>query len=111
MGRMKTTDLCHRVELQQRAATVDDLGQPSTTWQTVGLLWANVRHASGLSAIKSGADTSITKASIRARHGAFNAGQRVVHNSQVFEVQAVLPDGKRQYVDLVCELINGATHA
>ena len=108
---MKATDLRHRIDLQQRVNAVDELGQPSTEWQTVAQLWANVRHASGLSAIKSGADTSVTKASVRVRHGTFDAGQRVLHGGQVFDVQAVLPDGKRQYVDLVCELVNGVTHA
>ena len=103
---MKAGSLNHRVEVQSQQATFDDIGQPSTTWQTVAQLWANVRYVSGLSAIKSGADTSVVKASIRVRHGSFNAGQRVLHDGKVFDIQAVLPDGKRQYVDLVCEAVN-----
>jgi hypothetical protein len=40
--------------------------------------------------------------SIRALHGAFDAGQRVASDGVVFEIQAVLPDGKRKELDLVC---------
>ena len=103
---MKAGSLNHRVEIQTQQNTFDDIGQPSTAWQTVAQLWANVRFVSGLSAIKSGADTSVVKASIRVRHGSFNAGQRVLHDGKVFDIQAVLPDGKREYVDLVCVAIN-----
>ena len=103
---MKPEELRHRVEVQAQQATFDEIGQPSTAWQTVAQLWANVRYVSGLSAIKSGADTSVTKVSIRVRHGAFNAGQRVLHDGKVFDIQAVLPDGRREYVDLVCEAVN-----
>ena len=104
---MKAGLLRDRVTVQAQQATFDDIGQPSTSWETAAQLWANVRYVSGLSAIKSGADTSVTKVSIRVRHGAFNAGQRVLHDGKVFDIQAVLPDGKREYVDLVCQVING----
>ena len=103
---MSEVRLNHRVDLQQQVATFDAIGQPSTTWESVAFLWSDVRFSTGLSAIKSGADTSIGKASIRVRHGAFNAGQRIVYGTQVFDIQAVLPDGKKKYIDLVCEVIN-----
>jgi SPP1 family predicted phage head-tail adaptor len=96
----------HLCELQSRVETVDAIGQPSTAWLTVRQFWGDVRYLSGLSAIKSGADTSIAKVSIRALHGAFDAGQRVVSDGVVFEVQAVLPDGKRKELDLVCMVTN-----
>lgn len=106
---MSAGQLRHRVDLQQRVDTVDALGQPSTSWLTTAQLWGDVRYLNGVSAIKAGADTSASKVSIRLRHGTFNAGQRVVYGNEVFDVQAVLPDGKRQYVDLVCECVNADT--
>lgn len=99
---MKAGQLRHRVELQTRVDTFDEIGQPSTSWLTTATIWADIRYLSGLSAIKSGADVSQSKVSIRVRHRAANAGQRVVYGNEVFEIEAVLPDGKRQYVDLVC---------
>lgn len=103
---MSAGQLRHRVSVQSKVATVDDIGQPSTSWLTTEELWANVIHLNGLSAIKAGADTSINKVTIRLRHASFNAGQRVLHEGDVFDVQAVLPDGKRQYIDLICEAVN-----
>ncbi len=103
---MKAGQLRHRVLLQDRVATTDDIGQPSTSWLTVATVWADVRYLSGLSAIKSGADVSLSKCSVRMRQRAVNAGQRIVYGNEVFEIDAVLPDGKREYVDAVCKVIN-----
>ena len=103
---MKAGQLRHRVILQTRVATVDDIGQPSTSWLTTATVWADVRYLSGLSTIKSGADVSLVKCSIRTRYRAVNAGQRIVYGNEVFEIEAVLPDGKREYVDLVCVVTN-----
>ena len=91
----------HYCALQSRVDTVDDIGQPSTSWLTVRSLWANIKYLNGISAIKSGADTSVTKVSIRALYGAFNAGQRIVYDSQVFDIKSVQPDGKRKEVRLL----------
>jgi len=106
---MSAGQLRHRVDLQQKVSGVDEIGQPVTTWESVAFLWGDVRYLTGVSAIKAGADTSASKVSIRLRHGTFNAGQRIVYGDEVFDVQAVLPDGKRQYVDLVAEVINADT--
>ena len=101
---MKAGQLRHRVTLQTLTVGQDDIGQPVTAWADTATVWADVRHLSGLSAIKAGADVSLTKASIRMRYRAVNAGQRVVYGSEVFDVQAVLPDCKKSYIDLVCEV-------
>ncbi len=103
---MKAGQLRHRVALQDRVSTVDEIGQPSTSWLTTATVWADVRYLSGLSALKSGADVSLAKCSVRMRHRAINAGQRIVYGNEVFEIDAVLPDGKREYVDAVCRVIN-----
>ena len=104
--RMKAGQLRHRVFLQDRVSTTDSIGQPSTSWLTTATVWADVRYLSGLSAIKSGADVSLVKCSIRMRYRAFNAGQRIVYGNEVFEIDAVLPDAKREYVDAVCRVTN-----
>lgn len=95
----------HLCTLEQLSGAVDEIGQPSIAWETVRQFYANIKYLSGLSTIKSGADTSISKVSIRALHGAFDAGQRVVSDGVVFEIQAVLPDGKRKELDLVCLVV------
>ena len=103
---MKAGLLRHRVLLQSRLDTVDDIGQPSTSWLTTATLWADVRYLTGLGALKAGADTSIGKCTIRLRHRAISAGQRIVYGNEVFDIKQILPDGKKSYVDCVCEVIN-----
>ncbi len=103
---MNAGSLRHRVTLQTLSAGRDEIGQPLTTWTDTALLWADIRYHSGLSTIKSGADTSIAKVSIRVRHGTFNAGQRVLNGNEVFAIDSVFPDSKKSYVDLVCRVIN-----
>lgn len=103
---MSAGQLRHRVELQSQVATVDDIGQPSTSWLTTATVWADVRYQTGLETIKSGADVSVVRASIRMRYRPVNAAQRVVYGSTVFNVLAVQPDVRKAYVDLVCEAVN-----
>ena len=101
---LKVADLNHRVTLQTLTVGQDAIGQPLTAWTDTAFLWANVRYLSGLSAIKAGADVSLSKVSVRLRYTAVNAGQRVLHGGKVYAIEAVLPDSKREYVDLVCEV-------
>lgn len=103
---MSAGQLRHLVELQSQVATQDELGQPSTSWLTTASVWADIRYQSGLSSIKSGADVSVVKVSIRMRHRAVNAGQRITHDGVAFNIESVLPDARRAYVDCVCEVIN-----
>ena len=106
---MSAGQLRHRAMLQEQSTVQDELGQPSTAWVDVQALWADIRHISGLETIKSGADTSTVKASIRLRHRAVNAGQRINYGLLNYDIKAVLPDGKREYVNLVCEVNNAVS--
>lgn len=99
-------DLNKRVNIERRTAGYDDLGQPVDTWEIVAAVWGSIRYPSGVAAIKSGADVSIVKASIRIRYKAgLDAGMRASADGQVFNVVAVLPNRSQGYVDLVCERV------
>ena len=103
---MRSGSLRHRVNIEQQTG-VDELGQPLDVWTLVAAVWADIKHLSGVSTIKAGADTSIVQASIRIRHReGLNAGMRVVHGSDIYDIRAPLPDGKRQYLDLVCQKVS-----
>ena len=102
---MKAGLLRHRVTLQTLVAGQDAIGQPTMIWTDTASLWGDVRYLSGLSAIKAGADVALSKASIRLRYRSVNAGQRIVNGGVVFAIQSVLPDARRVYVDLVCQVV------
>lgn len=105
---MQAGRLNRRCVLQTPGTAQDELGQPIPGWTDVATLWADIRMKSGLESIKAGAPVSVVQASIRVRYRAgITAGMRVVHNLQAFNIVAVLPDvGGREYVDLVCEVVN-----
>lgn len=99
--------LNRRINIERRATTQDVLGQPVETWDLVAAVWADIRHMGGMESIKAGADVSTVRASIRIRYRAgIDAGMRVTHGADVYDITAVLPDeARREYVDLVCERV------
>jgi SPP1 family predicted phage head-tail adaptor len=105
---MQAGRLNRRCTLQAPGTTQDELGQPIPGWTDVSTLWADIRMKSGLESIKAGAPVSVVQASIRVRYRAgITAGMRLTHNLQAFNIVAVMPDvGGREYVDLVCEVVN-----
>lgn len=103
---ISAAQLDKRIRLEQRIAGQDALGQPMESWALVTTLWASIRHASGLQTIKAGVDASIVRASIRIRYRAdVDANQRVVHGGVIYGIQAVLPNQREGYIDLVCEVV------
>ena len=104
---MQAGRLNRRCQLQSPSQSVDELGQPIPGWTDVATVWASIRHLSGVESIKADAAVSTVKASIRIRwRTGLNAGMRVVHDAQVYSIEAVLPDvGGREYVDLVAEVV------
>lgn len=101
--------LNRRVTIQRRADGYDEAGQPVTTWEDVATVWANIAGQTGMGAItraQDGVGASIERYSIRIRYReGLDAGMRVVHGSQVFDVRQVRMDfDRREFTDLVCEL-------
>ena len=105
---MQAGRLNRKCQLQSPSQSVDELGQPVPGWTDVATVWADIRMKSGLESIKAGASVSTVQASIRIRYRAgINAGMRLVHNLQAYEILAVQPDvGGREFVDLVCQVVN-----
>ena len=104
---MRAGALNTRITIQQQSTTQDALGQPVNTWTDFANCWADVRHKSGVETIKGDALTSTIKASMRVRYRAdLTTGMRVSVGLLKYNIQAVLVDmQKRDYVDLVCEVV------
>lgn len=99
---MRAGELRHRITIEKRTQGQGSLGQPINTWDALAHLWANVRHLGGVESIKAGAITSTVQASCRIRwRDDVTAGHRVLHDGKVYDIEAVLPDARRQFVDLV----------
>lgn len=100
--------LRHKIIIQAPGSDRDAAGQPiEAPWTEIAAPWADVRVLGGLETIKAGADTALTKASIRIRYRTgIDTSMRVVHGAKVYDITAILPDMKsKQYIDLVCEAI------
>lgn len=95
-----------RITIQRHTQAQDEWGSlipGSEAWQEVAKIWSDVKHPSGLGAIKADADVSIVRASIRIRRRTdVDSGMRVLFGGAVYDIKAVLPGPSRDYVDLVC---------
>lgn len=97
-------DLRDRVTLLVQTSAQDAAGQPIEAWSEHLRAWANVRFPSGLAAIKADAAVSAVKASVRIRYRKnLPDGMRAQINGEAYRVMAILPDQRRQWLDLVCE--------
>ncbi len=100
-----------RIEILTHSQAVDEWGTPlpgTSQWLPIaaGAVWANVRHLSGIAAIKADADTSVVKTSIRIRRRKdIDASMRVRFDGRIYQIDAILPDQLREFCDLACKLV------
>lgn len=100
IGKFSTT-----VRIQSPVSTQDGAGQPVVGWDDVCTVRADVRHLSGMETIRAGAETSTVKASVRLRwRDDVDATCRVLVGSTSYNIRAVMPDARRRFMDLACEV-------
>lgn len=100
-----SSNLIHRVLIEQRSASVDAIGQPVETWTTFANIWANVKFLRGLESIKANQDTSTVLASIRTRkRSGFTPAMRATYDGVVYNITAVLPQSTTM-IDLTVERV------
>lgn len=103
---MRAATLDRRVRIESRSPSQDGIGQPVDTWASVATVWANLKTNTGVGAVRSDADVSIVKASIRIRHRDDVAeGMRAVmiDTGDAYLIKSILPVGRKEALDLVCE--------
>lgn len=96
-----------RITILQRQPGQDALGQPTEVWTTVATVWGEIRHPSGVEALRADAQVSVVKASIKVRRQAgITSAMRAVYGTTTYDIQAVLPDEvERQNMFLVCQVV------
>lgn len=113
MTTFRAGTLKDRIHIQRKTGGKDGWRTPGQeAWENItpARIAADVKHLSGLGAIKADAEVSIVRVSIRIRRRAgIDAGMRVLFASQIYALKAVLPGPTREYIDLVCELVKGPT--
>ena len=101
---MRAGTLNSFVRVEYLTGVQDEAGQPVDEWVELASMWANIRNRSGAEAIRADQEASTVRTSIRVRWRAdVCTGMQAVHNTTVFVVQSVLPQG-REWLDLVCEV-------
>ena len=105
MTTLRAGMLRDRITIQRKTGGKDAWGQPfPDAWEEYTKIWCNFRFQSGSESIRAGADVSIVRGSARARWRTdIDAGMRVLHLGAVYDIEAILPGGTRQYIDLVCK--------
>lgn len=99
---MQAGALDQRITLQALVPSVDSIGQPVQTWATAATVWASVRVLSGLTSIKSGADTATTKASFRLRtRSGITTANRILWRGEAWQIDAVLIPPRADYMDII----------
>ena len=96
-----------RVMVMRQSSTRDAAGQPVLPWVEVGYEWANIRHVSGVAAIKAGAESTSVRASVRVRTNTqATPGRRLNHRGVIYEVDATRPDNDtKDFVFLDCRQV------
>ena len=109
---MKAGRLNRRIAIEKLAGGVDAAGQPTTTWQHVGYLWADIAHDTGKAAIRRTSDQvpvpysqySFMVRLCDLRLLGVTDGMRVVHDSLKFDIKGITQDLKqRDAAFIVCE--------
>lgn len=102
---MQAGKLRERITIRQRQATTDALGQPSTTWTDLAVVWAEARFVSGIETIKAGRETSTSRASVRIRRrSGVDVSMRARIGSVDYEIIDIIPIN-RAYMTLLCEVV------
>lgn len=102
---MKIGSLRHRVTLQQKTVTEDDLKQQSEVWSDITTEWARIEPLSGMeyfAAKQINVDISV-RITIRYRPGIIS-DLRAVFDGRIFEVLSVInPDERCESLVLMCK--------
>lgn len=101
--------LTQRITLQERAVTVDDLGQQLAGWTTLRDVWAQVITKRGREYFGSGSQQGEAQTTFRVRYASDivmrHGSLRVVYAGVVYDIAEPAQDidARKEAIDLVCK--------
>lgn len=100
---MRAGSLDERVTLQQPVTVRDSYGQETVTWQAVATVWAGVQALRGREYFAAAAVQRELTVKVRLRYRADVVSTwRLVHRGTAYNIEAVIPVGRREWLELMC---------
>lgn len=97
-----------RIELQTSAHTVNQYGERTDSWSTYATVWAAIVYRGGSEKVSGDQVSSTNKVEFRIRYSStvsrVLASDRVLYNTQYYQILAVEEIGRREGYKLICEL-------
>lgn len=107
---MKAGRMRNRITLQKYETSRSPVGSVIKTWVDIATVWAEVNAVSGKELIASSAEQQIGTIRIWMRYrDDISQSCRVVYqlagmSSNILNIKAVIPDLKKTYLELLCEV-------
>ena len=103
------SQLRHRVRLETPATTIDEGGGQTLVWSLTDEVWARIKAVSGREIVRGSQIVPRVNYRVTIRHRAdVAAGDRVVIDTEALLIEtAADPDGKRRFLILDCQLVDG----
>lgn len=100
---MRAGSLDQRITLQQPVLSRDDYGHETISWQPAATVWANVQALRGREYFAAAAVQKELTIKIKIRHRADIANTwRILHKGATYNIEAVIPLGRLEYQELMC---------
>lgn len=103
--RERIGQLRQRILLEKYTVTQDAFGGEVRAWVEVGPLWASIEYNATRGGEREVSDrlTALVHATIRIRYREdVDESMRVLHRKERYQIARLMPDPKRQYIDLSC---------
>ena len=101
--RTRTGKRRHRVTIQSKTASQNDYGEPVYTWSDVATVWASVNDLTAQELIQGPAELQRVRTIITMRDRSdVTPETRIVWGSHTYDVESVVHQGSRVYMDVLC---------
>ena len=105
---MNIGNMDRRISLQSTTLTTNDYGQRVASWATYATVWASIKYKSGGEKLTDDQVGSTQTVDFTIRYSTdvsgAKASHRIVYNGNNYEILYVQEIGRREGLNLVCEL-------